>query len=117
MVIDVLFADSDLGGLRYSQWALASNQKVVEVLNAIPCATSSRTCAIELLRSIAAAQREHQGKIDKAQKALEDSRSKVAALKRKWEVSCTKGQDDQRDRLRRFTVLLQAKVIAMFSLA
>jgi hypothetical protein len=107
MVIDVFFSDSEssgsvsCAGLRY-----VGRKKVVEILNAHLCATSSCASATEFLRSMAMAQSEHRGKIAKAQKDLEASRAKVATLQARWEKSRAAHAQARYDRLRRFAFVL-----------
>lgn len=107
----MFFADTGMAssiscaGLRYG-----GKRKVVELLNARPCCTSSRSSTTELLRSIAMAQREHRARITKAQKHLEIRRSAVVDLQKEWEVTCAQVALQRRNRLRRFAVLLTEKI-------
>jgi len=111
MVIDVFFGDagSDIGS-RDVAMRLRSRSKVVELLNARPCANAPRTTAVELLRAVAAAQSEHRGRIATAQKQLEEGRSSLLRIQTQWEKACSDVTRRRYDRLRRWILLLQAKI-------
>mmetsp|Transcript_50192 Transcript_50192/g.79501 ORF Transcript_50192/g.79501 Transcript_50192/m.79501 type:complete len:526 (+) Transcript_50192:56-1633(+) len=111
MVIDVFFGDAGAGtGSRDISMRLGSQRKVVELLNARPCASAPRTVAVELLRAVAAAQSEHRGRIATAQKQLEAGRFALLDIQTRWDKACSDVTRGRYDRLRRWILLLQAKI-------
>lgn len=102
MVIDVVFqepcAESRLVG------------RVVEILNAYPSITSLRSSSTQLLRSIASAHHANRSASVAAQTQLDSGRTQLASVERQWENTCAESVSHHRDYLRRFAVLLEAKV-------
>lgn len=102
MVIDVIFqepcAESRLGG------------RVVDILNVYPSGTSLRSSSTQFLRSMASAQRTNRDVSAAAQAQLDSSRTQLASVERQWETSCADSVSRHRDYLRRFALLLEAKV-------
>lgn len=100
MVIDVVIC----GG------SSRPEDRMVEILNAYPPGTSLRGSATCMLRSLAHAQRAHQARIGEAQVQLEEIRKSLEARERQWDDARTKARDNFKDLLRRFYLLLQAKI-------
>jgi hypothetical protein len=98
-VIDVLFRGGRPG----------TEDRAVEILNAYSLGTSSRVEAVRLMRSVARAQRTHRENIAAAQTQLEAARGALADTEHRWTTECEKAARENRDLLRRFFLLLQAK--------
>eukprot|EP00927_Polykrikos_kofoidii_P007673 TRINITY_DN13154_c2_g1_i1.p1 TRINITY_DN13154_c2_g1~~TRINITY_DN13154_c2_g1_i1.p1 ORF type:complete len:511 (+),score=68.58 TRINITY_DN13154_c2_g1_i1:101-1534(+) len=106
MVIDVLFR----GGSSDGPEGASEEGRVVEILNAYTTGTSPQTEATSLLRSLALAQRTHRRRIVEAQARLKEMYQDVNTMEARWTEACTDASKRWRDRLRRFALLLQAKV-------
>lgn len=102
MVLDVIFQEpckeSRLVG------------RVVEILNAYPSVMSLRSNTTQLLRSIVSAQRINKDAREVAQAQLDSGRTQLASVERQWENSGADSVSRYRDYLRRFALLLEAKV-------
>jgi len=100
MVIDVLVRGN----------ASRSEDRMVEILNAYPLGTSLRVTACSLLRSVACAQRAHHGRIAEAQAQLEAARKSLEATQQQWDHERSAAREIRKDRMRRFYLLLNAKI-------
>eukprot|EP00928_Gymnodinium_smaydae_P016225 TRINITY_DN16057_c1_g2_i1.p1 TRINITY_DN16057_c1_g2~~TRINITY_DN16057_c1_g2_i1.p1 ORF type:complete len:280 (-),score=58.67 TRINITY_DN16057_c1_g2_i1:75-872(-) len=98
MVIDVLFRDGE------------SSSRVVEILNAYASGGAPRSEAVQLLRSVALAQRTHRESIRSAQRRLELSRASLKQTEAEWAEACRAATAATREQLSRFALLLQAKI-------
>lgn len=108
LTIDVLFGGGGAaaGGPRW----LSSEEKVVDVLNAYPVVSSSRIVASSMLRTVSRVQREHQSKAAEARRGLSALRAELAEMERRWAEAQDEAKRTYRGSLRRFALLLQAKV-------
>lgn len=102
MVIDVIFQEpckeSRLVG------------RVVEILNAYPSVTSLRSSTTQFLRSIASAQRANRDTSAGAQVQMDSSHAQLASVEHQWQSCFADSLSRHRDYLRRFALLLEAKV-------
>lgn len=95
LVIDVVFG---------------ADGKAVEILNAYPSSSSSRACSLELLRSAVLVQRSLRQRVAGVQAHLEVARSTTAELESRWKEATADAQQHREEDVRRFCVLLQAKM-------
>lgn len=109
MVIDVFFAEGDIATASFLH-RHGGKSKVVELLNARPRSISARESITELLRAAVKVQGDHRRQIADVQAKLQSSRAALLALQQQWDTKRANVVRERRDRLRRFAVLLQAKV-------
>ncbi|CAE8640581.1 unnamed protein product, partial [Polarella glacialis] len=113
MVIDVHFA-APPGCTSSSSAGVAGAGSlsgcVVEILNAYSSGTSIRGDILRFLRSAAAAQKIHRSAISRTTASLKDLRAEVERLESEWRNACVVTQKRHRGLLRRFALLLQAKI-------